>query len=164
MIIDFNLNTNSGGGGAISKSFIVVETLPTASQETANKIYVIAAQGEGEDHYDEYVTIDHGAEAATRYTWEQLGATRIDEEGLTETISRALNQLRNEKTTVAQVTEMIVDNIYDGTDRGYTNKALSARQGKRLQDQIDSINDDMSYTISYALNTIATYIGLAPTE
>lgn len=78
MIIDFNITTEAGGGGAISKSFIVVDTLPTASQETTNKIYVIAADGEGEDHFDEYVTIDNGAEASPQYTWEQLGAGRVD--------------------------------------------------------------------------------------
>ena len=58
---------------------VVVNTLPTASADTMSKIYLVpSADPESQNVKDEYITIDNGASAQTRYTWEQIGSTAID--------------------------------------------------------------------------------------
>lgn len=55
--------------------FVVADTLPTASADTMNKIYLIPAGDSEEDNYkDEYVTIlEEGV-----YSWEKIGSTAVD--------------------------------------------------------------------------------------
>ena len=58
---------------------VVVNTLPTASADTMSKIYLVpSADPQNQNVKDEYITIDNGASAQTRYTWEQIGSTAID--------------------------------------------------------------------------------------
>ena len=58
---------------------VVVNTLPTASADTMSKIYLVpSADPQSSNVKDEYITIDNGASAQTRYTWEQIGSTAID--------------------------------------------------------------------------------------
>ena len=58
---------------------VVVNTLPTASADTMSKIYLVpSADPQSSNVKDEYITIDNGTSAQTRYTWEQIGSTAID--------------------------------------------------------------------------------------
>lgn len=55
-------------------TYEIVTTLPTASASTMYKIYLKAASTVGtSDDYEEFITIDKGASASTRYVWEKLG-------------------------------------------------------------------------------------------
>ena len=58
---------------------VVVNSLPAASADTMSKIYLVpSADPQSQNVKDEYITIDNGASAQTRYTWEQIGSTAID--------------------------------------------------------------------------------------
>lgn len=60
-------------------SYEVVAQLPAASASTMHKIYLVAQSGgQAGDTYNEYITIDKGASAETRYVWEKIGDTHID--------------------------------------------------------------------------------------
>lgn len=60
-------------------SYEVVNSLPTASESTMGKIYLVpSADPQTQNVKDEYITIDNGASAQTRHTWEQIGSTAID--------------------------------------------------------------------------------------
>lgn len=57
----------------------VVTELPEASESTLHKIYLVPADNPKiKNVKDEFITIDNGASAETRYTWEQIGSTEID--------------------------------------------------------------------------------------
>jgi len=103
------------------------------------------------------LTID----GTTSYLYAPAGGASTDE--IEEVISKAIYDTRNTRPTTSYVNGMITNAlsgiIYDGVDAAYTNRALSARQGKNLQQQIDTIIYD-SYTTSYALNYIAAYLGI----
>lgn len=63
---------------------VVVNTLPTASEDTISKIYLVpSADPQSSNVKDEYITIDNGASAQTRYTWEQIGSTAISISSIT---------------------------------------------------------------------------------
>ena len=61
----------------ITGGFVVVDTLPTASVNTLNKIYLVP-DGGSDDTKDMWVTIDNGASANPRYTWDRIGSTTVD--------------------------------------------------------------------------------------
>lgn len=52
-----------------------------ASEDTLGKFYLVKSSSVQDptllDIYDEYVTVDNGASASTRYTWEKIGDTQI---------------------------------------------------------------------------------------
>ena len=55
-------------------TYEVVLSLPSASEATMYKIYLISTSTPGEDDvYEEYITIDKGSEVSPRYVWEKLG-------------------------------------------------------------------------------------------
>lgn len=67
-------------------TYEVVQTLPTATADTMHKIYLVpSADPQTQNVKDEYITIDNGTEAQTRYTWEQIGSTAIDLSGYVTT-------------------------------------------------------------------------------
>lgn len=60
-------------------SYIALPVRPTASASTMYKIYLVpSSEPEAQNVKDEFITIDNGTEAETRYTWEQIGSTTID--------------------------------------------------------------------------------------
>lgn len=69
--------------GAIHKFDVVVaDTLPTASDETMYKLYLVPASGSAEKNVKkEYITIRKGTEDAYTYEWELIGDTAIDLSG-----------------------------------------------------------------------------------
>lgn len=73
--------------------FKPVDTLPTASENTLNFIFLVP--NSTENGRDEYVTIDNGEEANPRYTWDSIGSTTIDLSGYVtaEGLNSLLDQL-----------------------------------------------------------------------
>ena len=63
-------------------TYIVVQTLPTASADTMNKIYLIPSpNAQTQNAKDEYITLQSGSGTAGDpyvYAWEQIGSTVID--------------------------------------------------------------------------------------
>lgn len=58
-----------------------VNTLPTADSTTTGKIYLVPDNTHDpstNDIFDEYITIDNGASANPRYTWEKIGNTDVN--------------------------------------------------------------------------------------
>lgn len=63
-------------------TYEVVASLPTAAAGTMHKIYLVpSADPKAQNIKEEFITIDNGTEAETRYTWEQIGSTAIDLSG-----------------------------------------------------------------------------------
>ena len=67
----------------INGRFVKVQTLPTASADTLNKIYLLSKGGTAPDVYDEYITV----ESSGVYSWEKIGNTSIDLTGYIKSIT-----------------------------------------------------------------------------
>lgn len=72
-----------------------VETLPTASADTMQKIYLVA-KGEGKTGYKEWLTIDKGG---GEYAWEEIGDTDISFDGYITT-NDVVNAPYSENVTI----------------------------------------------------------------
>lgn len=78
--------------GAVKQfQYEVVDALPTASADTMGKIYLVADVHGTQDNYDEYITIDKGANETPRYVWEKIGNTDIDLTNYVKTLSGTAN-------------------------------------------------------------------------
>lgn len=87
-------------------TYEVVQTLPTATADTMHKIFLVpSADPQTQNVKDEYITIDNGIEAQTRYTWEQIGSTAIDLSGYVTTT--ALNTALADYTSTAALTLLL---------------------------------------------------------
>ena len=63
-------------------TYRIASELPTASADTMYIIYLVPSNGStAQNIKDEYITIDNGEEAETRYTWEQIGSTAVNMSG-----------------------------------------------------------------------------------
>ena len=63
-----------------------VTTLPTASADTMNKIYLVpSANPQTKNVKDEYITIAVTDQGTTTYSWEQIGTTTVDLSGYSTT-------------------------------------------------------------------------------
>ena len=63
-----------------------VTTLPTASADTMNKIYLVPSTNpETKNVKDEYITIATTDQGTTTYSWEQIGSTTVDLSGYSTT-------------------------------------------------------------------------------
>lgn len=60
---------------------VVADSLPTASEDTVGKIYLISHTHSEKDIYDEYLTIIGGTKETPTYSWEKIGNTDIDISG-----------------------------------------------------------------------------------
>lgn len=103
--------------------FKPVDTLPTASENTLNFIFLVP--NASENGRDEYITIDNGEEATPRYTWDMIGSTTIDLDGyITE---EQVNQI------VAQLNAAIAKGVtYTGTQAKFTNQGGTEIEGLTL--------------------------------
>lgn len=95
-------------------TYQIVSTLPTASADTMHKIYLTpSSDPQTQNVKDEFITIDNGQEAQTRYTWEQIGSTAIDLSGYYTSqqtdaaITAALNTALADYTTTANLTTLL---------------------------------------------------------
>lgn len=95
-------------------TYQVVSSLPTASADTMNIIYLVPSDNpQTQNVKDEYITIDNGASATTRYTWEQIGSTAIDLSGYYTSqqtdaaITTALNTALADYTTTSALTLLL---------------------------------------------------------
>lgn len=87
-------------------AYEVVQTLPQASADTMGKIYLVpSSDPQAQNIKDEYITIDNGQEAQTRYTWEKIGSTDIDLSGYVTT--SALNEALAAYTTTTDLTTLL---------------------------------------------------------
>lgn len=119
-----------------------VETLPTASANTMNIIHLVPAESQGETNNAkaEYITIDNGEQAQTRYTWEKIGDTRISLAGYVTT--QDLNTALTSYTTSTDLTQLLagkqdkIDTNHklsaDLLQDGNTNKVLTADEKTKL--------------------------------
>ena len=103
-------------------TYVSVSTLPTASADTMNKIYLVPSSSpQTQNVKDEYITISVTDQGTTTYSWEQIGTTEVNLTNYytkTETdtaISNALNTALASYMTSSQVTQAItlaLDNVY----------------------------------------------------
>ena len=103
-------------------TYVSVSTLPTASADTMNKIYLVPSSSpQTQNVKDEYITISVTDQGTTTYSWEQIGSTEVTLTNYytkTETdtaISNALNTALASYMTSSQVTQAItlaLDNVY----------------------------------------------------
>lgn len=92
-----NLYVSSGGvydfvhglvDGITGFNYLVVNELPTASEDTVGTIYLVADKhSDKQDFYDEYITIKSGDGV---YSWEKIGNTDVDLSGYVP-ITRTVN-------------------------------------------------------------------------
>lgn len=71
------VNTNTAAAEA-GLQCTVVTSLPTASESTAGRLYLVASANGNKDAYDEYVTVSTAKSDGTAsydYSWEKLGST-----------------------------------------------------------------------------------------
>lgn len=83
-------------------TYELVNTLPTASAATMNKIYLTpSSDPQTQNLKDEYITIQNGS----TYSWEQIGSTAIDLSGYVTTT--ALNTALADYTTSADLATLL---------------------------------------------------------
>lgn len=56
----------------------VVETLPTASADTMDGIYLVSEDSGEKDVYSEYITLSEGTSPNITYKWEKIGSTATE--------------------------------------------------------------------------------------
>ena len=94
--------------------YVSVTTLPTASADTMNKIYLIPSTNPGTQNVkDEYITIAVTDQGTTTYSWEVIGSTDIDlanyytKQQTDGAITNALNTALADYTTTANLTTLL---------------------------------------------------------
>ena len=115
-------------------TYQVAPSLPTASADTMNVIYLVPTEDpKTKNVKDEFITIDNGAGAATRYTWEQIGSTQIDLSGYYTSaqtdaaITAALNSALANYTTTTNLNTLLSGKVDKVSGKGlstndYTNE------------------------------------------
>jgi urease accessory protein UreF len=94
--------------------YVSVTTLPTASADTMNKIYLVPSTNPGTQNVkDEYITIAVTDQGTTTYSWEVIGSTDIDlanyytKQQTDGAITHALNTALADYTTTANLTTLL---------------------------------------------------------
>lgn len=104
-------------------SYEVVQSLPQASEETTNMIYLVPSSNQGGNNYkDEYITINEG----NQYKWELIGSTNID---LSEYITTTqLESKLSEYVSNTSLSDTLSSYVQTSTLAGYvTNSALNTK-------------------------------------
>lgn len=134
--------------------WVPVDTLPTASASTMNKIYLVpAANPQTQNQLDEYYTKDNGSEADPRYTWELFGSAAIDLSGKADKVSGATSgnfagldangnlvdsgKKASDFATAAQGTKA------DGAVRFNASQSLTDAQKLQARNNIEAAKDDV---------------------
>lgn len=97
--IDKNKNAIDELGSIVAGGLVleVVDTLPTASDKQAGKIYLVPHTHGTQDIYDEYIVVRSGTAAPYTYTWEKIGNTDIDLSSYVSDVSYASGTLSQTK-------------------------------------------------------------------
>lgn len=97
--IDKNKNAIDELGSIVAGGLVleVVDTLPTASDKQAGKIYLVPHTHGTQDIYDEYIVVRSGTAEPYTYTWEKIGNTDIDLSGYVSDVSYASGTLSQTK-------------------------------------------------------------------
>lgn len=102
---------DSAIGSVSGFSYTIVDTLPTASASTMNKIYLVADEhSDTGDNYDEYITI----ETDGTYSWEKIGNTDVDLSGYVPT-SRTVNGKALSSDVILNASDVGVSATSDGS-------------------------------------------------
>lgn len=95
-------------------TYLLVDSLPTASADTMGKIYLVpSADQQQQNVKDEYITI----ESSDSYNWEQIGSTAVDLSGYVTTT--ALNTILAGYVTTTNLTTLLngkQDTLISGTN------------------------------------------------
>ena len=126
-----------------------VTTLPTASADTMNKIYLVPSTNpQTKNVKDEYITIATTDQGTTTYSWEQIGTTTVDLSGYSTT--------EQMNAAIATAISTALANYYTKSQT-MTAEEIVATIGEALQSY--STTTEMNAAISAALNTaLASYI------
>ena len=90
--------------------YVSVQTLPTASSETMNKIYLVPSTNpDTQNAKDEFITISVTDQGTTTYSWEQIGSTTVDLSGYytSAQTDAAINAALASYSTTTQMTAAI---------------------------------------------------------
>jgi len=90
--------------------YVSVTTLPTASSETMNKIYLVPSTNpDTQNVKDEFITISVTDQGTTTYSWEQIGSTTVDLSGYytSAQTDAAINTALASYSTTSQMTAAI---------------------------------------------------------
>lgn len=138
-------------------TYEVVETLPTASASTMHKVYLVPSSNPKlKNVKDEFITIDNGESAETRYTWEQIGSTTIDlsaystTEQMNAAIATAVAPFLTEsqiRTIVTAYNYVPKTDIVDDLESTDSDKPISARVVN--VDLVDYIDESITSTMRY---------------
>ena len=111
-------------------TYVALPVLPEASASTMHKIYLVpSSEPEVQNVKDEFITIDNGPEADTRYTWEQIGSTTID--------------LSN-YPTFAQMTSAINTALADYVTASALTLLLAGKQDALTSEQAAAVNSGVT--------------------
>lgn len=61
----------------LSELVVVVDSLPTASEQTMGRIYLVPNDGNGDNTRDEYITVRSGSLSSYVYSWEKFGSVEF---------------------------------------------------------------------------------------
>ena len=156
-------------------TYQLVDVLPAASADTMNKIYLVpSADPQAQNVKDEYITIDNGQEAQTRYTFEQIGSTAIDLSGYytsaqTDTaITNALNTALADYTTTTNLNTLLAgkqDTIPDlSTIRSGARAGATAVQPADIANKPDFVEEDSAEDMADAYTEILQDLSQALTD
>ena len=105
---------NTGNSTGLADLYRIVDSLPTASEECLNKIYLLSKGTDQPDQFEEYICISYQLGQQTYYTFEKLGTISMNfssEDYYTK--EEVNNVLQGYVTTTDGIT---VDDVLEGSD------------------------------------------------
>ena len=68
-------------------TYVLADSLPTASADTMYTIYFVPADNPGEDNYmEEFITTADTSTTPTTYAWEKIGSTTVDLDNISDVL------------------------------------------------------------------------------
>lgn len=123
-------------------TYEVADTLPTASDDTLYKLYLIPApvdsSTEQQNVYDQYITVQQTTGEVTTYTWEKIGDTRVDFSAINERLDNIDSSIDIINSSISNINSSI----------GYINTSIND-----INSSINRINSSIGY-INTSINDI----------
>ena len=139
-----------------------VTTLPTASADTMNKIYLVPSTNpETKNVKDEYITIAVTDQGTTTYSWEQIGSTTVDLSGYYTSqqtdaaISNAINTALASYSTTTQMTAAIATAIANYYTKAEVDALIANFITKSVNDLVNYYLKSDTYTKAEVQQLIA---------